>query len=158
MFKKILIFDLDQTVIDSSHRTPLKEDGTLDLDKYFFLNTCSNIFKDTLLPLADFMKRMYNNENYIVVCTARMITEHDLAYLRNNNLQYHKIVHRKPCHMYLSDGQMKEKLLNYIFTLKQFSKLPKYMWDDNPKVLKTLRKKIPVFNSLKVNKRLGYRY
>ena len=53
MKKKIAIFDLDGTVIDSSHRTPNKPDGTLDLEGYFELRTRKNIFKDTLLPLAD---------------------------------------------------------------------------------------------------------
>ena len=59
MKKKIAIFDLDGTVIDSSHRTPNKPDGTLDLEGYFELRTRKNIFKDTLLPLAEKMKEMY---------------------------------------------------------------------------------------------------
>jgi len=31
--KNISIFDLDGTIIDSSHRQMVKPDGTLDLDK-----------------------------------------------------------------------------------------------------------------------------
>jgi hypothetical protein len=56
--KKIAIFDLDGTVIDSEHRTPNKADGTLDLERYFELKTRENIFRDTVLPLADRMKEM----------------------------------------------------------------------------------------------------
>ena len=69
--KKIAVFDLDGTVIDSEHRTPNKADGTLDLDGYFQLRTRENIFKDTLLPLAEIMKEMYDSGDYhIVICTA----------------------------------------------------------------------------------------
>ena len=87
MKKKIAIFDLDGTVIDSSHRTPNKPDGTLDLEGYFELRTRKNIFKDTLLPLAEKMKEMYaSGDYYIVICTARGMCQADYDFLDANSL------------------------------------------------------------------------
>ena len=49
------IFDLDNTVIDSSHRQTFV-DGKLDLDAWTRDNTKKNIRKDSLLPIAKIMK------------------------------------------------------------------------------------------------------
>ena len=46
------IFDLDHTVIDSSHRQITRPDGSLDLAAWRRHNTRANIMRDTLLPLA----------------------------------------------------------------------------------------------------------
>ena len=40
--KKIAIFDLDGTLVDSSHRTPNNADGTLDLQGYYKNRTRKN--------------------------------------------------------------------------------------------------------------------
>ena len=32
--KRVVIFDLDETVVDSAHRTPNNPDGTLNLSRY----------------------------------------------------------------------------------------------------------------------------
>ena len=50
--KKIFIFDLDDTVIDSSHRATSDDNYQLDLDAWKKDSTTENIFNDTLLPLA----------------------------------------------------------------------------------------------------------
>ena len=46
------IFDLDHTVIDSSHRQLTKADGSLDLAHWIANNTREKIMADSLLPLA----------------------------------------------------------------------------------------------------------
>ena len=46
------IFDLDHTVIDSSHRQLTKADGSLDLAHWITNNTREKIMADSLLPLA----------------------------------------------------------------------------------------------------------
>ena len=48
---KIRIYDLDGTIIDSSHRARHDENGKLDLDHWKRNNTKENIFKDDLLPM-----------------------------------------------------------------------------------------------------------
>ena len=48
----IYIFDLDHTVIDSSHRQLTRADGSLDLDHWIENCTREKIYQDKLLPLA----------------------------------------------------------------------------------------------------------
>ena len=47
-----LLFDLDHTVIDSSHRQITRPDGSLDLAAWIKNNTAPTSCADTLLPLA----------------------------------------------------------------------------------------------------------
>ena len=114
--KKIVVFDLDGTVIDSSHRTPSNPDGTLDLQGYYKQRTRQNIFKDTLLPLADVMKDRYRSgDYYVVICTAREIDKDDLEFLEYHGLKYDEILDRTNCrkkyHWGLPDPQYKTKQL-----------------------------------------------
>ena len=57
MIKNISIFDLDGTIIDSSHRQMVKSDGTLDLAKWFENATAEKIFADKVLPLAQQVRK-----------------------------------------------------------------------------------------------------
>ena len=114
--KKIVVFDLDGTVIDSSHRTPSNPDGTLDLQGYYSKRTRKNIFKDTLLPLAEVMKERYRSgDYYVVICTAREIDKDDLEFLEYHGLKYDEILDRTNCrkkyHWGLPDPQYKTKQL-----------------------------------------------
>ena len=43
--KEVAIFDLDGTIIDSSHRTPNNLDGTLNLERYHEMFNRSNVRK-----------------------------------------------------------------------------------------------------------------
>ena len=46
------IWDLDGTVIDSSHRYSTLPNGDIDLPRWIADNTKANIERDSLLPLA----------------------------------------------------------------------------------------------------------
>jgi len=59
--KNITIFDLDGTVLDSSHRQATKPDGTLDLAKWFENATPEKIFQDKVLPLAQQMRKRFKS-------------------------------------------------------------------------------------------------
>ena len=48
---RICIYDLDGTIIDSSHRARHDQNGILDLEHWKANNTKENIFKDDLLNL-----------------------------------------------------------------------------------------------------------
>lgn len=137
--QRIYIFDLDNTVINSAHRTPNKEDGTLDLDKYFKLKTRDNVFKDTLLPLASFMKRKFYEGHPVFVCTARDINQDDLDYFKAHNLKYHRLYSRNDIpkdHYYMSDGPYKVRHLEPL--VKKFP-IPKIMFEDSKPVVDAIR-------------------
>ena len=134
--KKIVIFDLDETVIDSSHRTPNKPDGTLNLSKYFELKNRENIFKDSLLPLAEKMKELYaSGEYHVVICTARHMDKDDYDFLEHHGLKFHEIFERgnvrKEHHYTLSDAEYKTKML------KKYKNTPYTFYDDAEPVINT---------------------
>ena len=139
MIKNITIFDLDGTCIDSSHRTPTKEDGTLDLANYKKMQTPENIFKDTLLPLAQEINKRSKAGDYTIICTARNMSEADYEFLMDEGLNADKIISRKDGDE-TPDDILKAKALKSLFNLKQFKNLNKVMFDDAPSVRSTLRK------------------
>ena len=77
----IYIFDLDHTVIDSSHRQLTRADGSLDLDHWIENCTRQKIFADELLPLARLMRSAYSVGHTVIVCTARVLSAHDYAWV-----------------------------------------------------------------------------
>ena len=63
----IKIFDLDGTVIDSTHRQTYREDGTLSISNWRENNTPDLIAQDKLLPLAKQMRTAIN-ERWLITC------------------------------------------------------------------------------------------
>ena len=75
------IFDLDGTVIDSTHR---QGDGSLD--DWRRHTTIGNIKRDRLLPLADKMQGAIQDGLDVWVCTSRVMGKADFAFLRAHGL------------------------------------------------------------------------
>ena len=151
--KKVVVFDLDGTIVDSSHRTPNKADGTLDLKGYYKNRTRENIFKDKLLPLATVMReKYYSGEYHVVVCTAREIDQDDLDFLNDRNLPFHEILERNNCrkkyHWGLPDPQYKTK------QLKEF-KHTEYTFYDDAKPIIELFETYPNVNMVDANQANG---
>ena len=130
------IFDLDHTVIDSSHRQLTRPDGSLDLDAWRTNCTAEKINADTLLPIAKIMRSAYARGHNVIVCTARVLSRHDLTYLADNNLHYHVMLSR-------ADGDNTgDALLKRRALLSHFRGQPVARWarrsvffDDNQGVL-----------------------
>ena len=157
MFKRICVFDLDETIIDSSHRTPSHPDGTLDLARYFELKNRESIFRDTLLPLADTFKALCRRDNYIVICTARAMNQDDYDFLEAHNLHAHKIMCRPldGSENHIRDPDLKARKIQRLRNLRQFSGKPVIMFDDASPVIRRMRQ-IGVYclNAVKVNQQL----
>lgn len=150
---QIFVFDLDQTVIDSSHRTPVI-DGKIDLVKYVSLQTRENIYKDKILPLASVMKQKYINNDYIIVCTARKMTKHDYDFLNDHNLHFHEIYERGKVKIEvakLEDGEYKMKCL------KAYKKIEYTFYDDSNEVINKFNsfKNVKMIDSKEENARMG---
>jgi hypothetical protein len=149
-----IIFDLDGTVIDTSHRYRNKPCGDIDLDFWFENSIPEKIAQDSLLPLADSWKRFYNEGHTIIVCTARSWDRHpnlpiDLgpiyeSFLHDNGLHYHALLYRNlagPRHENLGDGDLKIRLLtDYALSqgYKSIADMGAIMFDDNIKVIQAM--------------------
>ena len=135
----IFIFDLDSTVINSSHRFSGNAEGKLDLAKWIENSTRKNIFNDSLLPLAKFMKALIKADKNVWICTARNMKKADFDFLAHHGLNAKIILSRKNGDN-RNDQDLKTAKLKRLFNLKQFQAMPKIMFDDNENVRKELQK------------------
>jgi phosphoglycolate phosphatase-like HAD superfamily hydrolase len=138
MQKPIYIFDLDGTVVDSSHRFTGTAEGKVDLAKWIEDSTRENIFKDSLLPLAKFMKALMKANQNVWICTARNMSKDDFDFLAENGIKAKTILCRKDGD-HRADAEMKTAKLKRLFNLKQFKNAEKIMFDDN----KTIQQEMP---------------
>ena len=124
--KITLIFDLDETVINSAHRTPNFPDGTLNLAAYIELHTDENVAKDTLLPLAKVMQDAIKAGYKVAILTARDMMAADYQFLAENGILPKHIYSRDKCktkkHYFMKDGEYKAKW---------FSMMPKSLTNNN---------------------------
>ena len=153
----IYIFDLDHTVIDSSHRQLTRADGSLDLDHWIENCTREKIYQDKLLPLARLMRSAYSQGHQVIVCTARVLSVWDLAFLADNNLRAHAILSR-PMGCTDADAVLKENLLFDYFQGVPLARWARqaYFYDDNKNVLK-MAEKLGIYarDAVQCNARLG---
>jgi hypothetical protein len=157
---RVFIFDLDETVINSKHRTPNNPDGTLNLAAYIERHTPENVALDTLLPLADVMRDLIARGEKVWILTARDMKKCDYDFLRDHGLTAAKIMSRDQCrgvkHYKSGDGEYKRKWLAPLRNLKQFVKAHFIMFDDAAPVLRTMRQMgITCINAHKANARLA---
>jgi hypothetical protein len=136
------IFDLDHTIIDSSHRQSYLPDGSLDLVHWRENSTAEKVAQDTLLPLARVMASAHNVNIRIIVCTARVMASADYYFLQQHGLFADYILSR-PEGDTSGDAQLKIRLLND-FVKSQGISWKRFiqgavMFDDNQTVIKALK-------------------
>ena len=146
----MLIFDLDGTVIDSSHRQLAKPDGSLDLDHWREHSTPEKIAGDSLLPLARLMRHALATDKEVAICTARVLGDADRAYLRQHGLEAPLVLSRSPGDSRPDAMLKREALLSLGRPLHGVT-----LYDDNPSVLAMARELgINAINAINANKGL----
>lgn len=156
--KNVYIFDLDETVIDSAHRTPNNPDGTLNLPAYIANHTPANVAKDRLLPLSTTMQKLIKQGEIVIILTARDMAFCDYVFLVKHGIATAHIFSRDRCnddnHYKMSDGQYK---------VEWFRKMPMHlttgkhviMFDDSKPVKKAMRAiGVTTLCAHKINKKL----
>ena len=136
------IFDLDHTIIDSSHRQSYLPDGSLDLVHWRENSTAEKVAQDTLLPLARVMASAHNVNIRIIVCTARVMASADYYFLQQHGL-FADYILSMPEGDTSGDAQLKIRLLND-FVQSQGISWKRFiqgavMFDDNQTVIKALK-------------------
>ena len=151
------IYDLDHTVIDSSHRAATLPNGSIDLDHWREHSTPELIAKDKLLPLAGHWKIQRARGCEIVVCTARVMGDADYQYLADHGLEYDAMICRTEGDR-TPDAILKERGLRQYaadngIAWARFCKFS-VMLDDNKTVINHLTARgLRVYNSLEINAR-----
>ena len=145
---RLYIYDLDGTVIDSSHRRKFDTDGNLRLSYWRSHNTRKDVFGDSLLPLAKHMKKKMV-DNIVIICTAREISQNDLDILDDHGIRYDHIISR-PFGMNTEDHILKYlQLKKFLRDNPHLQDRRKIMYDDSIENLQEISK-------LKIEGRLAW--
>jgi hypothetical protein len=123
MIKRLAIYDMDGTIVDSSHRyqTLTKNDKEV-IDLAFWRENCTpeKIAQDTLLPLASqYQADLKDTECYVIIATARVMIQADFDFINNVLGTPNYIIYRKQGDNQ-SGGTLKIKGLQKFFNLKNF--------------------------------------
>jgi len=135
--KKLLnIFDLDGTVIDSSHRREYNDDGTLNLNAW---RACSRetIMRDSLLPLASVMRELIATNKMVAICTSRVLNETDWEYLEMHQILPRIIISRVEGDT-TPDAEFKTRELQWSFGAGLL--MQSQMWEDMPDIRASVSK------------------
>lgn len=139
---RTFIFDLDDTVIDSSHRQRVLPNGDIDLAHWRRFNTAKNILADGLLPLAEQMRHAIRDGLDVAIMTSRVMGHADRVFLNIHGLLAPSIYSRDPSDL-RGAGELKLAKMHEMAIDRgwSFSDLRDrvIMWDDSPDVQKTLK-------------------
>ncbi len=154
MHRFVNIFDLDCTLIDSSHRinsTGRVEDG-FDLNYWIDNATPENIMKDKLLPLVDLLLEFRKTNFTNIAVTAREMSKGDYDFLAKHNLHFDMILHRDNSKEL--DHVLKDKKLDELFKTTDLK--PFLAIDDKEENLEIFAKYgFITINALEINKRIN---
>ena len=130
------IFDLDGTVIDSTHR----QGDTLD--DWRRLNTARNVALDSPLPLLDQMRDAIADDLDVIVCTSRVMAGRDFRWLDDHGIRGIDVLCRAPSDNRTCGFFKLHLLKSYAdsigYTWARFCKTS-IMFDDDKGVQDTLR-------------------
>lgn len=131
----ITIFDLDGTVVDSSHRILTLPDGSIDISHWRANSTYQKVMRDRELPLANHWRNLTKSGKPVLVCTARVMRAADYAWLREHGLFADLILSRKTENDTRSGVEQKTE------QLARFSSLGSRVtfWEDCPAIRNAVR-------------------
>lgn len=137
--KNVAIYDMDGTIVDSSHRyrTITDDNGTrIDLD--YWRENEFRALDDSLLPLYEQYRKDLADENtYVIIATARVMHEPDWEFVKNNLGMPDYFISRKD-----GDSQSGKTLkiggLAKFFNLVTFKDAEFVFYEDNVDYLKAV--------------------
>lgn len=137
--KRIAIYDLDGTVIDSSHRyRTIEEGGKVRIDLDHWRANEHLAYKDSLLPMAEQYKAdLADDSCYVIVATARVMHEPDWQFVREHLGMPNHFIYRTPYDT-RSGAVLKINGLQKFFNLLQFRHVDAVFYEDNVQYLKAV--------------------
>lgn len=135
---KIKIFDMDGTIVDSTHRyrTMVGVDGVERIDLQYWRDNEYKAMSDGLLPLASYYQACLKSPDiYVIIATARVLNVPDMQFISGILGKPDYIISRKPG-ISISGADLKIKGLQKFFNLKQFDPAKATFYEDNATYLK----------------------
>src|SRR5574343_897614 len=135
MIKRIAIYDMDGTIVDSTHRYRTMPCGTkIDLE-YWRANE-HRAYDDELLPLhKQYLADLADPECYVIIATARVMRDADYRFIKDKLGMPNHIISRKDGDN-ISGGLLKINGLAKFFNLKNFRNAIATFYEDNATYLK----------------------
>ena len=140
MIKKLAIYDMDGTIVDSSHRyrTVTDNTGITHIDLQYWRDNEYRAMDDTLLPLAEQYRRDLQCEyTYVIIATARIMNTPDHEFVNTVLGKPDYLISRMPNDS-RSGGLLKVLGLQKFFNLKNFKNADAVFYEDNINYLKTV--------------------
>lgn len=136
MIKKFHVYDLDGTLIDSSHRYRTLPNGDIDLSYWRQMCKPHLIMRDKLLPLAaQYRRDLRDSKIYTVIATARVMSPTDFLFIQKKLGNPNHFIHRLGNHDARPDALLKFQGLRGLINLRQFQNAQRAIWEDNKTVL-----------------------
>lgn len=136
---RVAIYDMDGTIVDSSHRyrTITDENGTrIDLD--FWRENEYRACDDTLLPMfAEYKKDLADESCYVIIATARVMHEPDWKFVKEILGEPDYFISR-PDGSNISGKTLKINGLAKFFNLLNFKNAEFVFYEDNISYLKAV--------------------
>lgn len=146
MIKHIHIYDMDGTIVSSSHRYKLvSTENRIDLDHWRKHDVEKYINKDSLLPhAAQYKADIKNPFVYVIIATARACNQGDAnyKYIEKHLGMPDKFIHRQGVNDNRGGAQLKVEAIKPLLNLKQFKNAAIHVWEDNKDYLNYLCQKL----------------
>ena len=137
----IAVFDLDGTVLDSSHRALINENGGINIENWRS-HTAEQILNDSELPLADYMRFCISSpEIRTWICTSRHLQDADKLLLKRLGLWNVDLVLSRDENDNREDVPYKLAKIGKYLNLPNVKKMVKIFFDDREDIRKAMKKK-----------------
>lgn len=136
---KVSIYDMDGTIVDSSHRyrTIVDENGER-IDLAHWRENEYRAMEDSLLPMAEQYRRDIQDENcYVIIATARVMNDPDWQFVKEVLGEPDYFISR-PKDSSISGGKLKINGLAKFFNLVTFKDAEFTFYEDNVNYLKAV--------------------
>lgn len=136
---RVSIYDMDGTIVDSSHRyrTIVDENGER-IDLEYWRENEYRAYEDSLLPMAEqYKKDLADPECYVIIATARVMNEPDWAFVQDKLGMPDYFISR-PKDSSVSGKTLKINGLAKFFNLVNFKDAEFTFYEDNISYLKAV--------------------
>lgn len=133
MIKFIDCFDMDGTIVDSTHRYRTKiVNGEEKIDLQYWLDNEHKAMDDKLLPMADHYREcLADSASYAMIATARVINEPDQMFINNILGKPQRLVSRNGRTDTRKGVEMKLAGIRPLLNLKNFQNAIFRFYEDN---------------------------
>lgn len=158
--KKLILWDLDDTLVNSKHRSRFFDNGSLDFIHFNENATPENIEKDQLIhPMVDLAKYFLGRPDcYNTVITSRFVTETDIKFMEKRGFYFQNYLYRGHALMLnrkdevdsLRDYELKDILLTHYLMFCGFDL--GFAFDDKPENIQIFKNHgLEVFDANQIN-------